>query len=60
MCICVFVYLTVVNISFDVLGPWAFKKYGIIRFYKVFWECDDDEQTNKQTGEPRASLLVEH
>ena len=22
---------------YDVLGPWALKKYSIIRFYKVFW-----------------------
>ena len=53
MCICVFVYLTVGNISFDVLGPWAFQKYSIIRFYKVFWAW---WRTNKQPGEPRASL----
>ena len=25
-CICVFVYLTARNISFDVLGPWTFQK----------------------------------
>ena len=40
-CIClfvfVFVYLTVGNISFDVLGPWAFQKYSSIRFSKIFW-----------------------
>ena len=30
--LCVFWYLTVGNISFDVLGPWAFQKYIIIRF----------------------------
>ena len=37
-CICEFVlvYLTVGNISFDVLGPWAFQKYSILRFHKVF------------------------
>ena len=36
LCIGVFVYLIVGNISFDVLGPWAFQKYSIIRFNKVF------------------------
>ena len=35
--ICVFVYLTVQNIIFDVLGPLAFQKYSIIRVNKVFW-----------------------
>ena len=58
MCICVFVYLTVVNISFDVLGPWSFKKYRIIRFYKVFWAWW--RRRRRQPGEPSASLLVEH
>ena len=56
ICICVFVYLTVQNIIFDVLGPLAFRKYSIIRVFKVFpawW------QPNNQPGEPRASLLVE-
>ena len=50
-CICefVFVYLTVQNIIFDVLGPLAFKKYIIIRFIRI--------KTN-QLGEPRASPLV--
>ena len=28
ICICVYVYLTVQNIMFDVLGPWAFQKYN--------------------------------
>ena len=36
ICICVFVYLTVQNIIFDVLGPLAFQKYSIIRVFKVF------------------------
>ena len=52
-CVCVFVflfvYLTVGNISFDVLGPWAFKKYSIIRIYKVFsawWRQTNDNQVN--------------
>ena len=25
------------NISFDVLGHWAFQKYSTIRFLKIFW-----------------------
>ena len=58
ICICVFEYLTVGNISFDVLGPWAFQKYSIIRFYKVFWAWW--RTPHKQPGEPSASLLVEH
>ena len=59
MCICVFVYLTVGNISFDVLGPWAFRKYSIIRVLKIFWAWW--QPTNEQQPcEPRASLLVEH
>ena len=33
----VFVYLTVGNISFDVLGAWAFQKYSSIRFSTIFW-----------------------
>ena len=37
ICICVFVFLTVGNISFDVLGLWAFQKYSTIRFSKIFW-----------------------
>ena len=44
LCICVFVYLTVVNISFDVLGPWAFKKYSIIRYSG---HGDDDKRTTR-------------
>ena len=36
ICIWVFVYFTVGNIRFDVLEPWAFQKYSIIRVYKVF------------------------
>ena len=37
ICICVFVYLTDGNISFDVLGAWAFQKCSSIRFSKIFW-----------------------
>ena len=48
-CICVFVYLTVGNIRFNVLGPWAFQKYSIIRFYKVFWEWWRRRQTTGWT-----------
>ena len=33
----IFVYLAIGKISFDVLGPWAFHKYSIIRVYKVRW-----------------------
>ena len=47
ICVFVFVYLTVGNISVDVLGPWAFQKYSIIRFYKVFWAW---WRTTKQTN----------
>ena len=57
ICICVFVFLTVGNISFDVLGLWAFQKYSTIRFSKIFWAW---WRPNKQPGEPSASLLVEH
>ena len=46
-CICVFVFMTVGNMSVDVLG--------FIRFY--FGQ--GDIHPNKQPGEPCASLLVE-
>ena len=48
ICVFVFVYLTVGNISFDVLGPWAFKKYSIIR-YSGHGD-DDDKRTNNRVN----------
>ena len=53
----VFVYLTV---SFDVLGPWVFQKYGIILSFKDIVGMVTNDQPNDQPGEPRASLLMEH
>ena len=53
----VFVYLTV---SFDVLGPWVFQKYGIILSFKDIVGMVTNDQPNDQPGEPRASQLVEH
>ena len=52
ICICVFVYLTVGNISFDVLGPWAFQKYSSIRFSKIFWAWwrPTDRRTNNNVN----------
>ena len=42
----VFVYLTV---SFDVLGPWVFQKYGIILSFKDIVGMVTNDQPNVQT-----------
>ena len=57
-CICVFVYLTVRNISFDVLGPWAFQKYSIIWFIRYSGH-GDKQTTNRVNLEQVCSLNIE-
>ena len=58
ICVFVFVYLTVGNISFHVLGPWAFQKYSIIRFYKVFWAWwRTTKQTNNRVNQEQVCSL---
>ena len=54
-CICVFVYLTVQNIIFDVLEPLSFQKN--IAHEGYFWH-GDNQTTKKQPGEPSASQTV--
>ena len=59
ICIYVFVYLTVGNICFDVLGPWAFQKYSSIRFSKIFWAWWRTNNDNHMTLEQVCSLNIE-
>ena len=59
----VFVYLTVGNISFDVLGPWAFQKHCIIAYSVVvlwFVWCASDVQSDFLGFPPLPSCLVNH
>ena len=59
----VFVNLTVGNISFDVFGPWAFQKYSIIRFLKIFWtwrwQTTNDNQMNLEQLNIEQSRLLQ-
>ena len=54
--LCVFKYLTVQNIIFDVLGPLAFQKYSIIKVYEVYlawWRTTDRTNNRVNLGQVR-------
>ena len=62
ICICVFVYETLGNISFDILGPKAFRKCMVCMAKTSYsgdkWRCHrcgTNERTNERTREDRAT-----